>query len=102
MKKSIAGKSLIEHVNKIHISNINEFKKIEESIKSEESSIMSQKNILSEEEFSKKINSLKKKINDYKKNRKIKIPLKKNTRSLNIGMAVAITLSEALRQNSNL
>ena len=32
----------------------------------------------------------------------LKIPLKKNTRSLNIGMAVAITLSEALRQNSNL
>ena len=33
---------------------------------------------------------------------KLKIPLKKNARSLNIGMAVAITLSEALRQNSNL
>ncbi len=33
---------------------------------------------------------------------KLKIPLKKNIRSLNIGMAVAITLSEALRQNSNL
>ena len=33
---------------------------------------------------------------------KLKIPLKKITRSLNIGMAVAITLSEALRQNSNL
>ena len=32
----------------------------------------------------------------------LKIPLKKNARSLNIGMAVAITLSEALRQNSNL
>ena len=30
----------------------------------------------------------------------LKIPLKKNSRSLNIGMAVAITLSEALRQNS--
>ena len=29
----------------------------------------------------------------------LKIPLKKNSRSLNIGMAVAITLSEALRQN---
>ena len=29
---------------------------------------------------------------------RLKIPLKKNTRSLNIGMAVAITLSEALRQ----
>ena len=33
---------------------------------------------------------------------RLKIPLKKSTRSLNIGMAVAITLSEALRQNSNL
>ena len=30
----------------------------------------------------------------------LKIPIKKNSRSLNIGMAVAITLSEALRQNS--
>jgi len=30
----------------------------------------------------------------------LKIPLKKNSRSLNIGIAVAITLSEALRQNS--
>jgi len=32
----------------------------------------------------------------------LRIPLKKNSRSLNISMAVAITLSEALRQNSNL
>ena len=30
---------------------------------------------------------------------RLKIPLKNNTRSLNIGIAVAITLSEALRQN---
>ena len=30
---------------------------------------------------------------------KLKIPLKNNARSLNIGMAVAITLTEALRQN---
>ena len=33
---------------------------------------------------------------------RLKIPLKKNVRSLNIGMAVAISLSEALRQNSHL
>ena len=33
---------------------------------------------------------------------RLKIPLKKNARSLNIGMAAAITLSEALRQNYNL
>jgi tRNA (cytidine/uridine-2'-O-)-methyltransferase len=33
---------------------------------------------------------------------RLKIPLKKNIRSLNIGMATAITLTEALRQNSNI
>ena len=31
---------------------------------------------------------------------RLKIPLQNNLRSLNISMAVAITLSEALRQNS--
>ena len=33
---------------------------------------------------------------------KLKIPLKKHARSLNVCMSVAITLSEALRQNANL
>ena len=31
---------------------------------------------------------------------RLKIPLKKNSRSLNISIAVAITLSEALKQNN--
>ena len=35
-------------------------------------------------------------------NERLKIPLKKNARSLNIAMAAAITLSEAIRQNQNL
>ena len=75
MKTSTAGKSIIEQLEKIHQSNIAEFKTIEDSLKSEETSIMSQKNILSEEEFTKKINLLKKKVSDYKKSRKIKIDL---------------------------
>ena len=33
---------------------------------------------------------------------RLKIPIRTNTRSLNISMAVAITLAEALRQNSSL
>ena len=41
------------------------------------------------------------KIVHKKSYQRLKIPLKKNTRSLNISMAVAITLSEALRQSSN-
>ena len=39
------------------------------------------------------------KIVHYNSYERLKIPLKKNSRSLNIGMAAAITLSEALRQN---
>ena len=49
MSESIAGKSLIEQLEKIHKSNIAEFKKIEDFLKLEESSILSQKNILSGE-----------------------------------------------------
>jgi len=33
---------------------------------------------------------------------RLKIPIKKNMRSLNMSISVAITLSEAIRQNSNL
>ena len=33
---------------------------------------------------------------------RLKIPLRNNSRSLNIGMAAAITLAEAIRQNFNL
>ncbi len=42
------------------------------------------------------------KIVHKKSHQRLKIPLKKNMRSLNVGMAAAITLSEALRQNSKL
>ena len=35
-----------------------------------------------------------------KSHQRLRIPLKNNKRSLNIGMAVAITLSEALKQNT--
>ena len=42
------------------------------------------------------------KIVHKKSSQRLKIPLKKGARSLNISMAAAITLAEALRQNSNL
>ena len=33
---------------------------------------------------------------------RLKIPIKKNLRSLNVGMAAAIVLTEAIRQNSKI
>ena len=75
MNETVAGKSIVEQLEKIHKINIVEFKKIEDKLKSEETTIFSKKNILSNDEYIKEINSLKKKINDYKEKRKQKIDL---------------------------
>ena len=68
MNKTNAGKSISQKLEKIHNANIAEFKKIEEKLKEEEASILSQKNILSEVDYSKKINLMNNKIDQYKKN----------------------------------
>ena len=73
MNETIAGKYLIKQLENIHKKNIEEFKKIEEDIKTEESSILSKKNILSSDEYNKKVDTLKNKISNYKKNRQKKI-----------------------------
>ena len=52
-----------------------DFKKREKGLKIEEEKILSQKNILSNEEYDKKIFFLKKKISNYKEERKNKINL---------------------------
>jgi outer membrane protein len=59
----------------MHKVNIAEFKKIEGKLREEETSILSQKNILSEVDYSIKVNLIKNKIDQYKKNRQEKINL---------------------------
>tara|TARA_B100000965_G_scaffold327116_1_gene289802 strand:+ start:530 stop:1054 length:525 start_codon:yes stop_codon:yes gene_type:complete len=66
MKQSKAGKSIIKKINKTNEINLNKFKKIEEDLKNDEQDLIAKKNILNEEEFKKKFDLLKKKINDYK------------------------------------
>ena len=73
MNETIAGKSLIQQLEKIHNKNIAEFNKTEENLKKQESSILSQKNILSEEEYKINVSMLKDKISVYNKKRKEKI-----------------------------
>ena len=75
MNESIAGKNLIEQLEKIHKSNILSFKKIEDELKKEEESIVSKKNIISNDEYIKKVNSLKTKIKHYENERQEKINL---------------------------
>ena len=66
MKSSKAGKSIIKKINETNEKNLNKFKKIEEDLKNDEQDLIAKKNILNEEEFKKKFDLLKKKINDYK------------------------------------
>ena len=66
MKTSKVGKSIIKKINETNEKNLSKFKKIEEDLKNDEQALIAKKNILSEEEFKKKFDLLKKKINDYK------------------------------------
>ena len=66
MKTSKPGKSIILKINETKEKNLKKFKKIEEDLKKDEEDLIAKKNILSEEEFQKKFDLLKKKINDYK------------------------------------
>ena len=65
LNESEAGKYLNSELNKINNSNIEEFKKIETTIKSEEENILKQKNILKNEEFNSKVDELRDKYKSY-------------------------------------
>ena len=67
MQLSKAGKIAIEKINNQKKKDINKFKKSEEDLKAQEMDLINKKNVLSTEEFNKKIETLTKKINDYRK-----------------------------------
>ena len=69
MALSKAGKSLKTQLDKIHKSNISNFKKIEEKLKEDEKNLFAKKNVLSKEDFQKEFNVLKNKANKYKQDR---------------------------------
>jgi len=79
MNNSLAGKSINDKLKKKSQSNVENFKKTEDKLKSEEKKIISQKNVLSKDEYEKKVLSHKKNISDYKEQRNKAVNnLKKN------------------------
>ena len=66
MQISKAGKVAIENINNQKKKDVNKFRKIEEDLKAQEEDLINRKNVLSAEEFNKKIDILKRKINDYR------------------------------------
>ena len=72
LNESDAGKYINNELKKINDKNVEEFKKIENSIKAEEENLLKQKNILSEEEFNNKLNNLREEYKSYQELTKTK------------------------------
>ncbi len=65
ISESEAGKYINKELKKINDQNIEEFKKLENLIKSEEENLLKQKNLIKEEEFNKKASELREKYKSY-------------------------------------
>ncbi len=72
LSESEAGKYINNELKKINDKNVEKFKNIENSIKSEEENLFKQKNILKEEEFNNKVNKLREKYKSYQELKKTK------------------------------
>ena len=66
LNNSLAGKSIIAQLKNISETNIKNFKKIEEGLKSEEDKLISQQKILEKEEYLEQLNNFSKKVSNYK------------------------------------
>ena len=80
VSNSLAGKSIAEQVQNNRKIKLEKFNKIERELKNEENEIMTQRNILNKEEFENKINILKQKIDDYRKEKKKEVDKLNNER----------------------
>ena len=70
MNNSLAGKSIIDQLNKQKEKNIKTFKIAEEKLSTDEKKIIEQKKNINESEYNKKVELFKKHLSNYKKMRK--------------------------------
>ena len=70
LNESKAGKSTQDFLKKSYQDNIKKFKDIESALKKEESDLLSKKTVLSKEEYTKKSDTLRKRVIDYKSQRR--------------------------------
>ena len=70
LNNSKAGKGAQDYLKKTFNNNAKKFSDMEKALKKEESDLLTQKNILSKEEYSKKTDTLRKKVIDYQSQRR--------------------------------
>ena len=99
LSESEAGKFINNELQIINNKNIEEFKKIESSIKTEEEKLLKQKNILKEDEFNFKLKKLREKYKSYQDLKKKKNNELKKLRD-NAGNQILKIINEILTQYS--
>ena len=102
MNKSLAGKSLIEQLNKIDKKNSIDLKQIKEKLDSEKKDISQKKNILSSDEYNKKVTALNKKFESFQSDARAKVQKMKSLRDnglQKIMNELNIILSEYSKKN---
>ena len=67
LNNSIVGKTITDHIQKIKEKKDKELESIEKQLSEKENDIAKQKNIIEKSDFEKKIENLKKEINEYRK-----------------------------------
>ena len=70
LNESKAGKSAQDYLKKTYNDNMEKFKQIEEKLKKEEADLLTKKTVLSKEEYTKKSDTLRKKVIDYRSQRR--------------------------------
>ena len=70
LNQSKAGKGAQDFLKKSYTQNIEKFKDIENGLKKEETDLLSKKSVLSKEDYAKKSDNLRKKVIDYKSERR--------------------------------
>ena len=70
LNKSVVGKFLNTHIEKIKNDSITIFKDIENNLLEKEKKLIAQQNVLDKEQFNKKLNSLTKEVNKYRSDKK--------------------------------
>ena len=70
LNQSKAGKGAQDFLKKSYTQNIKKFKDIEGELKKEETDLLSKKSVLSKEDYTKKSDTLRKKVIDYKSERR--------------------------------
>ena len=100
LSESEAGKYINTEIQKINNKNIEDYKKIENSIKFQEEKLLQQKNILKEEEFKKKVDKLRKKYDDYQKMKNSKNNELKELRNT-AGKQILKIINDILAEYSN-